>query len=272
VDVSRWKRIWWHAVRVVFGLLMLAGAATHVSNIKEGAMARSALITAMVATGYLWPLLGAIELVAALAILSGRFVPLALTMLAPVTLNILFFHLSEPSADGIGIALVIVSLHVTLAWMVRDQFASLLTAVVRAVHGPSTADAGSPLRTTLLGGFGLLMLTGGVMHFTIDPARWGLVFIDAMHASGYLWTIVGIVNIVAGAALLVRRGVPLMLLVLLPISVNVLLLHLWNPAAGGIPIGIVLMSLNLWLIWSYRVAYRELLHARASPSAVSTQL
>lgn len=117
--------IWW-VFRIVLGLLMLLGALTHVTNSKEGAMADNAFITAMVKTGYLWPIIGAIELSAGVAILAGRFMPLALIVLAPITLNILLFHLSNPShLDGIAIALAIIVPHLGLAWLYREHFAGL---------------------------------------------------------------------------------------------------------------------------------------------------
>jgi putative oxidoreductase len=123
----RTRFIYW-ILRIVLGALMLAGAATHVFNVKEGAMVGSSFITALVDTGYLWPMLGATELLAGLAILSGRFVPLALVVLAPVSLNILLFHLSNPSPDGIGIALAIVVPHVGLAYLYRGAYAALFSA------------------------------------------------------------------------------------------------------------------------------------------------
>jgi putative oxidoreductase len=117
--------IWW-TFRIILGVLMLLGAVTHVTNAKEGAMADSAFITAMVNTGYLWPIIGTVELLMGVAILAGRFVPLALIVLAPITLNILLFHLSHPNhPDGIGIALAIILPHLGLAWLYREHFSSL---------------------------------------------------------------------------------------------------------------------------------------------------
>jgi uncharacterized membrane protein YphA (DoxX/SURF4 family) len=131
--------IWW-TFRIILGVLMLLGALTHVTNAKEGAMADSAFITAMVNTGYLWPILGTVELLAGLAILAGRFVPLALIVLAPITLNILFFHLSQPShPDGIGIALAIILPHLGLAWLYREHFSSLFKQNVSIGDAPAVA-------------------------------------------------------------------------------------------------------------------------------------
>src|SRR6266404_1296969 len=48
---------------------------------------------ALFASGYLFPLLKTTEVVAGLLLLSGRFVPLALAVLAPIIVNIVGFHL-----------------------------------------------------------------------------------------------------------------------------------------------------------------------------------
>jgi uncharacterized membrane protein YphA (DoxX/SURF4 family) len=135
--------IWW-SLRIILGVLMLLGAVTHFTNIKEGAMADSAFITAMVNTGYLWPIIGVVQLLAGLAILAGRFVPLALIVLAPITLNILLFHLSQPShPDGIAIALAIVLPHLGLAWLYREHFSSLFKLNASLTDAPAATPINS---------------------------------------------------------------------------------------------------------------------------------
>jgi uncharacterized membrane protein YphA (DoxX/SURF4 family) len=135
-------QITWWTFRIILGALMLLGALTHITNVKEGAMADSAFITAMVNTGYLWPIIGTIELLAGVAILAGRFVPIALIVLAPVTLNILFFHLSQPShPDGIGIALAIILPHLGLAWLYREHFSSLFKQNASITDEPAAPEA-----------------------------------------------------------------------------------------------------------------------------------
>lgn len=48
---------------------------------------------ALFATGYMFPFIAVVEIVSGALLLSNRFVPLALVLSAPVTLNILLFHL-----------------------------------------------------------------------------------------------------------------------------------------------------------------------------------
>jgi uncharacterized membrane protein YphA (DoxX/SURF4 family) len=84
---------------------------------------------AMIATGYLFSLLKATEVVCGALLLAGRFVPLALTMLAPVLVNIVFFHaFLEPAM--IGLPLVLVAIEIYLAWVYRSAFRPMLQARV----------------------------------------------------------------------------------------------------------------------------------------------
>lgn len=83
----------------------------------------------LAAAGYFFPLLKATEIVAGLALLSGRFVPLALTVLAPIVLNILAFHAFL--AGGVALSLVLTALGLYLAWAYRDSFRGVLAAKAR---------------------------------------------------------------------------------------------------------------------------------------------
>ena len=86
-----------------------------------------AFLTAMMATGYLLPLVAGTQVIAGALLLANRFVPLALVLLAPVIVNIVAFHLFlEPS--GLVIALVVLALEAFLFWMYRPAFRALLTA------------------------------------------------------------------------------------------------------------------------------------------------
>ena len=80
-----------------------------------GAMAASYLLTFVKIT----------EVVGGLLLLAGRFVPLALIILAPVTLNILFFHVFLDST-GLVLSVLLVALQVFLAWAYRDSFTGVL--------------------------------------------------------------------------------------------------------------------------------------------------
>lgn len=89
----------------------------------EGA---AAFVEAMAKTGYLFPLVMGTQLVAGLLLLAGRFVPLALALLAPVIVNILCFHAClAPSGAVPGIVVLVLELY--LAWAYRKAFRGMLT-------------------------------------------------------------------------------------------------------------------------------------------------
>jgi putative oxidoreductase len=65
------------------------------------------------------------ELIPAILLLAGRYVPLALVLLGPVIVNIFFFHaLMAPS--GLPLAIVVVILWLLVAASVRSAFDGIL--------------------------------------------------------------------------------------------------------------------------------------------------
>lgn len=105
-----------------------------------------AYLGALAATGYMFPLIKGTEVVAGVLLLSNRFVPLALTLLAPVTVNILLYHaLLSP---GIGLPLVIVATQMFLAYGYRDAFRPMLASRARphVAAGTVRSEASAPLR------------------------------------------------------------------------------------------------------------------------------
>ncbi|MBX3274512.1 MAG: DoxX family protein [Sandaracinaceae bacterium] len=98
--------------------------------------AAGAFLGALAASGYMFPLIKGTEVVVGLLLLSNRFVPLALTILAPVTVNIVLFHaVLEPA--GIVLPLVLAALQLHLAWAHRASFAGVLSA--RSAPAPARA-------------------------------------------------------------------------------------------------------------------------------------
>src|ERR1700739_691402 len=73
----------------------------------------------------------AIQLIGAVLLLLNRYVPLALTLLAPIIVNILLFHLlMVPS--GIPLAIIVTVLWVLVFLSVRSAFSGLLQQRVPA--------------------------------------------------------------------------------------------------------------------------------------------
>jgi uncharacterized membrane protein YphA (DoxX/SURF4 family) len=76
------------------------------------------------ASGYVY-FIGGFQFVAGLLLLIGRFVPLGLTILAGIIINILIFHILM-APEGFGPAIVVTILELFLLWRYRAAFAPLL--------------------------------------------------------------------------------------------------------------------------------------------------
>jgi len=77
-------------------------------------------------TGYMMVLVSGTQIVVGALLLSNCYVPLALTLLAPLIVNIIGFHLFL-APSGIVPGLVVALLEVYLAWVYRESYQSLLT-------------------------------------------------------------------------------------------------------------------------------------------------
>ncbi len=89
--------------------------------------------------GKIFSVIKPIEIAAGLLLIGNRYVPLALTVLAPIEVAIVLFHgVFDPA--GLAIPLVLVAFTLYLAWAYRAAFAPMLqarvepTAVEPVVH------------------------------------------------------------------------------------------------------------------------------------------
>ena len=119
-----------HIARIVLGLVFFIFGLNGFLNFipmppMQGAAAQ--VMGGLAASKYFFPLLALTETLAGAALLTRRFVPLALLVLAPLILNICAIHLFlNPS--GIPHAIVLLALEVFLAWSYRSAFVPLLRA------------------------------------------------------------------------------------------------------------------------------------------------
>jgi len=114
-------------LRSILGLVFAGAGITGLLQLSAPpplAGAAGAFVGGLAAAGYFFPLLKSVELGAGLLLLSGRMVPLALTFLAPIVLNVAAFHFLLAPA-GAPMAAFVLLLEIGLAWLHRDAFASL---------------------------------------------------------------------------------------------------------------------------------------------------
>jgi len=82
-------------------------------------------------------------------------------------------------------------------------------------------------------------------------------FMSSLNATGYVLPIVGALEVIIGLLLLLNKAVPFALLLLAPISANILLFHIFMdlPGIGG---ALVIAIINVILIYKHWKLYRPL--------------
>lgn len=84
---------------------------------------------ALMNSGYMMPLIGVTHLVVGVLLLSNRFVPLALALLAPFIVNSIAFHVFLEHS-GLPMAVIFLALELYLAWAYRAAYRGMLAARV----------------------------------------------------------------------------------------------------------------------------------------------
>jgi putative oxidoreductase len=98
-----------------------------------------------------------------------------------------------------------------------------------------------------------------------DPASKAGIFLGGLFNSGYFFVFLKTLECIYGLLLLGDWFVPLVLILLFPISVNILLFHLFlAPAPQSLIISLLIILLNIYLAWIYRFWYRPLLRRNNS--------
>ncbi len=81
---------------------------------------------AFFASGYVY-FIGGFQVIGGLLLLIGRFVPLGLTILGAIIVNIWLFHILM-TPEGLPTAIVVTILELFLVWRYRDAFRGIVRA------------------------------------------------------------------------------------------------------------------------------------------------
>lgn len=117
--------------RVLFGLLFLVSGFNHVYHLpfmpmrlKTGDAGVFAAL--LISTKYM-TVVGVLEFIGGLLLLIGRYVPLGLTVLGPIIVNILMYQLLI-AKGGAGLGLALAAIELFLIWANRHSFRGLFDA------------------------------------------------------------------------------------------------------------------------------------------------
>ena len=110
--------------------------------------------------------------------------------------------------------------------------------------------------TAIYGLFWLVFGLNNFLHFfpIPEPSSAGAHFIQALDSTGYVMPLVYSAQIIAGLMLIMRRFMPLALLILAPVVANIVLYDLFlNP--GGLTTGAVIAVLYAFLLFRHKQAF-----------------
>lgn len=115
----------------------------------------------------------------------------------------------------------------------------------------------------IFGLFWFIFGLNGLFHFFPIPAppQDSAYFMEAMQRSGYVLPMIYGMEVVGGVMLLLGGWKPLALLLLAPITANIVLYDIMlNPS--GLGIGLVVAALHAFLLWRSRTAFQPLLQCQ----------
>lgn len=117
-------------VRTLIGLLFLFASVTYFLNfVPQPEMTGNMKLFSdgMAASGYLMPLVKTIKMLCGIAFVAGKYVPLAVVLIAPIAVNILLIH-AFLAPEGLSVAIPIFLGLLFLAYIYRKNYEPLLAA------------------------------------------------------------------------------------------------------------------------------------------------
>lgn len=113
---------------------------------------------------------------------------------------------------------------------------------------------------------GLMFLFASISYFVTPPPDMKIegnikLFMEGITASGYLMPLVKVMELICGLAFVIGRYVALANIVILPVTVNILMVNaLLMP--DGLPMAIAILAANIFLIYAYRTHYSTIFSAK----------
>ncbi|TDP60279.1 DoxX family membrane protein [Flavobacterium dankookense] len=111
---------------------------------------------------------------------------------------------------------------------------------------------------------GLMLLVFGAnkfLYFIPMEAPTGSAgeFMNSLNTTGYIFPVVGILEVIIGVMLLLKKWVAFALILLAPISINILLFHLFLDIPGLL-FALLIVVINSILIYKHWQQYKPLFY------------
>ena len=112
---------------------------------------------------------------------------------------------------------------------------------------------------------GIILFVFGLHHFfgflpLPTPPEAALEFMKTLKETGFMWYLIGAVEVLAGILLIIGRFLGLGLAIFAPVAVGILLHHLILDPAGGIA-GYIVFILEVILVYVYFDIFKPLLQS-----------
>jgi putative oxidoreductase len=115
------------SIRILLGVMLVVFGANkflHFIPMEPPTGSAGDFMNSLGATGYIFPVVGVLEVVIGVMLLLKKWVAFALTLLAPISINILLFHLFL-DIPGLTFSLLIVIINSLLIYKHWQQFRTL---------------------------------------------------------------------------------------------------------------------------------------------------
>ena len=86
-----------------------------------------AFLGALMATGYMIPIIKGLEVLVGISMLANKYVPLALIVIFPIVVNIFLVH-AVLDRSGFIVGLIVLAFNLALAWKNKNSYTNLLKA------------------------------------------------------------------------------------------------------------------------------------------------
>ncbi|TVZ56349.1 hypothetical protein OD91_1634 [Lutibacter sp. Hel_I_33_5] len=83
------------------------------------------------------------------------------------------------------------------------------------------------------------------------------IFMTALDSSGYIFPLLGVFYILAGILLVTKKAIPFALLILVPVSINIVAFHL-KLDPKGVLFALIIATLNGYLIYAHWDRFKSL--------------
>jgi uncharacterized membrane protein YhaH (DUF805 family)/uncharacterized membrane protein YphA (DoxX/SURF4 family) len=220
------------------------------------------MLTALLHT-HLFDLVKAVELITGLAVLFGFFTPLSLLICMPVAFCVFWWDapLSEWNTGSMIAGARVLGSNILLSVAYIASFRSMF-AVRATVAGATQASSLKQLTLAARVIFGAWMLLNGINHFLFPlwstPAGQTPLSMELMNAlvHSQLLDVCMLIELVAGALILLGFFVPAALCVVMAVSTSALFWAILDHGPTSLALGLVAFALNGFLMLAYLPYYK----------------